>query len=223
MPGEGDPDTEVVFVGEGPGYERGPRGPAVRRAAPAACSSSCSARIGWRREDVFITNVVKCRPPGNRDPRARRDRRLRAVPPAPARGRSTRPLVVTLGRYSMGRVHARARGSARPTARSRPADPATGARDATGRSRCTTRRPRSATPDDRARRATRTWPRIPARPARRRARRAERPPARPRRAATGDAATVAGRRRRARRARPPRRRRRPTAIARPQPADDPTS
>ena len=58
--------------------------------------------IGWRRDDVFITNIVKCRPPGNRDPEPDEiaacapylRRQLEALDPA---------VVVTLGRYSMGR------------------------------------------------------------------------------------------------------------------------
>ncbi len=43
-------------------------GPAVRRTPPASCSSACSTRSGSARGDVFIANVLKCRPPGNRDP-----------------------------------------------------------------------------------------------------------------------------------------------------------
>ena len=69
--------------------------------APAGCSSGSSAAIGWRREDVFITNVVKCRPPDNRDPQPDEiaacapylRRQLEVLDPA---------VVVTLGRYSMG-------------------------------------------------------------------------------------------------------------------------
>ena len=90
----------------GPGLQRGPAGPAVRRRAPATCSSSCSRSIGWRREDVFITNVVKCRPPDNRDPEPDEiaacapylQRQLEVLDPA---------LVVTLGRLLDGPVHAR--------------------------------------------------------------------------------------------------------------------
>ena len=63
-------------------------------------------RIGWRREDVFITNVVKCRPPGNRDPEPDEiaacapylRRQLEVLDPA---------VVATLGRFSMAHVHAR--------------------------------------------------------------------------------------------------------------------
>jgi DNA polymerase len=67
VPGEGDPETEVVFVGEGPGFNEDRQGrPFVGRAGDLLVKLLGS--IGWRREDVFITNVVKCRPPENRDP-----------------------------------------------------------------------------------------------------------------------------------------------------------
>jgi DNA polymerase len=67
VPGEGDPDTEVVFVGEGPGFNEDREGrPFVGRAGGLLVRLLQS--IGWRREDVFITNVVKCRPPDNRTP-----------------------------------------------------------------------------------------------------------------------------------------------------------
>jgi DNA polymerase len=67
VPGEGDPDTEVVFVGEGPGFNEDREGrPFVGRAGGLLVRLLAS--IGWQRDDVFITNVVKCRPPDNRDP-----------------------------------------------------------------------------------------------------------------------------------------------------------
>ena len=86
------------------------------------------ASIGWRREDVFITNVVKCRPPENRDPQPDEiaacapflRRQLEVLDPA---------VVVTLGRYSMGTFMPGARISqAHGTVR--PVDPATGAASA---------------------------------------------------------------------------------------------
>jgi uracil-DNA glycosylase family 4 len=127
VPGEGDPDTEVVFVGEGPGFNEDREGrPFVGRAGGLLVRLLAS--IGWRREDVFITNVVKCRPPDNRDPAPDEiaacapylRRQLEALDPA---------VVVTLGRYSMGTFMPGARiGQVHGT--SRPADPATGARDA---------------------------------------------------------------------------------------------
>ena len=85
VPGEGAPDTEVVFVGEGPGFNEDRQGrPFVGRAGDLLVKLLAS--IGWRREDVFITNVVKCRPAGQPRPATRRDRRLRAIPAASARG-----------------------------------------------------------------------------------------------------------------------------------------
>ena len=127
VPGEGDPDTEVVFVGEGPGFNEDREGrPFIGRAGGLLVRLLGS--IGWQREDVFITNVVKCRPPDNRDPQPDEiaacapylRRQLEALDPA---------VVVTLGRYSMGTFMPGARiGQVHGT--TVPADPATGARDA---------------------------------------------------------------------------------------------
>jgi DNA polymerase len=65
--GVGPQDAGVVFIGEGPGAEEDKRGePFVGRAG--ALLNKLIESIGWRREDVYITNMVKCRPPGNRDP-----------------------------------------------------------------------------------------------------------------------------------------------------------
>jgi uracil-DNA glycosylase family 4 len=127
VPGEGNASTEVVFVGEGPGFNEDKQGrPFVGRAGDLLVKLLAS--IGWRREDVFITNIVKCRPPDNRDPEPDEiaacapylTRQLEVLDPA---------VVVTLGRFSMGRFMPGARISqAHGTVR--PADPATGARDA---------------------------------------------------------------------------------------------
>jgi uracil-DNA glycosylase len=65
--GVGDPQARVVFVGEGPGADEDRQGePFVGRAGQLL--NSMLRAIGLRREDVYIANVVKCRPPGNRDP-----------------------------------------------------------------------------------------------------------------------------------------------------------
>ncbi len=124
VPGEGDPETEVVFVGEGPGFNEDRQGrPFVGRAGDLLVKLLAS--IGWRREDVFITNVVKCRPPENRDPQPDEiaacapflRRQLEVLDPA---------VVVTLGRHSMATFMPGARISqAHGTVR--PVDPATGA------------------------------------------------------------------------------------------------
>jgi DNA polymerase len=124
VPGEGHPETEVVFVGEGPGVNEDRAGrPFVGRAGDLLVRFL--GTIGWRREEVFITNVVKCRPPDNRDPEPDEiaacypylQRQLAAIDPA---------LIVTLGRHSMGRFIPGARiGQAHGTIH--PVDPATGA------------------------------------------------------------------------------------------------
>ena len=128
VPGEGDPQTEVVFIGEGPGQNEDLEGrPFVGRAGGLLVN--LLAHIGWTRDDVFITNIVKCRPPGNRDPEPDEvaacapylHRQLAALDPA---------VVVTLGRHSMGRFMPGARIS-QAHGTTGPVDPATGAPDAT--------------------------------------------------------------------------------------------
>jgi len=127
VPGEGHPDTEVVFVGEGPGLNEDRQGrPFVGRAGDLLVRFL--ATIGWRREEVFITNVVKCRPPDNRDPEPDEvaaclpylQRQLQVLDPA---------LVVTLGRHSMGRFIPGAR-ITQAHGTLHPVDPATGATSA---------------------------------------------------------------------------------------------
>ena len=100
VPGEGRADTEVVFVGEGPGQTEDQQGrPFVGRAGDLLVK--LLSTLGWRRQEVFITNIVKCRPPGNRDPEPDEiaacapylQRQLEILDPA---------VVATLGRFSMG-------------------------------------------------------------------------------------------------------------------------
>jgi uracil-DNA glycosylase family 4 len=127
VPGEGNPDTEVVFVGEGPGQNEDRQGrPFVGRAGDLLVKFLATLR--WRRDEVFITNIVKCRPPDNRDPEPDEiaacapylRRQLEILDPA---------LVVTLGRHSLGRFMPGSRISqAHGTVR--PVDPATGATNA---------------------------------------------------------------------------------------------
>jgi uracil-DNA glycosylase family 4 len=65
--GEGNPDCEVMFIGEAPGFhEDRLKRPFVGRAGQLL--GDLIREIGWKREDVYITNVVKRRPPENRDP-----------------------------------------------------------------------------------------------------------------------------------------------------------
>jgi DNA polymerase len=116
-----------VFVGEGPGFNEDRLGrPFVGRAGDLLVK--LLGHIGWRREDVFITNVVKCRPPDNRDPQPDEiaacapylRRQLEVLDPA---------VVVTLGRYSMATFMPGARIS-QTHGTVRPVDPATGAANA---------------------------------------------------------------------------------------------
>jgi DNA polymerase len=127
VPGEGTAATEVIFVGEGPGFNEDRQGrPFVGQAG--ALLSELLGSVDWAREEVFITNVVKCRPPGNRDPEPDEiaacapflTRQLAALDPA---------LVVTLGRFSMARFNPGARiGAVHGTFRA--ADPESGAPEA---------------------------------------------------------------------------------------------
>ena len=126
--GVGDRDADLVFVGEGPGAEEDRQGiPFVGRAGQLL--TRLIEGIGLTRDDVYICNVVKCRPPGNRDPEPDEiaacapylARQLEALDPS---------VVVTLGRYSMGRFMPGVRIS-QAHGTTRIADPETGARDAT--------------------------------------------------------------------------------------------
>jgi uracil-DNA glycosylase family 4 len=65
--GVGDPHAGVMFIGEGPGYHEDKQGEPFVGAA-GQLLTKLLGEIGLRREDVYICNVVKCRPPGNRDP-----------------------------------------------------------------------------------------------------------------------------------------------------------
>jgi DNA polymerase len=66
--GEGDPDAELMFVGEAPGYHEDQQGRPFVGAAGKLLDELLGS-IGLRREQVFIANVLKSRPPNNRDPR----------------------------------------------------------------------------------------------------------------------------------------------------------
>ena len=99
VPGEGNPQADVLLVGEGPGYHEDAQGrPFVGPAGQLL--NDLLARAGLRREDVYITNVVKHRPPGNRDPQPDEkeacaeylERQIATIKPK---------LIVTLGRHSM--------------------------------------------------------------------------------------------------------------------------
>lgn len=101
VPGEGNPDAAVVIVGEAPGRHEDEQG----RPFVGAAGKTLSALLehaGLVREDVFITNVVKGRPPKNRDPRA--DEVAHSWPWLEAQLAAIEPqLVVTLGRHALAR------------------------------------------------------------------------------------------------------------------------
>ena len=67
VPGEGNPQARIVFVGEAPGADEDAQGrPFVGRAGKLL--DKIIASMGFAREEIFIANILKCRPPGNRDP-----------------------------------------------------------------------------------------------------------------------------------------------------------
>ena len=67
VPGSGNLTAEIVFIGEGPGKNEDVQGVPFCGASGKLLDQMLSS-IGLTRDDVFITNIVKCRPPGNRDP-----------------------------------------------------------------------------------------------------------------------------------------------------------
>lgn len=101
VPGEGNPEAEIMFIGEAPGWYENQQGrPFVGPAGHFL--DELLQSISLKRNDVFIANVVKCRPPQNRDPLPEEieacsgflERQLAAIRPK---------LIVTLGRFSMGK------------------------------------------------------------------------------------------------------------------------
>ncbi len=97
--GEGNPDTEVLFIGEAPGArENELRRPFVGRSGQLL--DKLLGELGWPRTDVYITNIVKRRPPDNRDPLPQE---IEAYRPYLARQIAIiKPLVIaTLGRFAM--------------------------------------------------------------------------------------------------------------------------
>jgi uracil-DNA glycosylase family 4 len=69
VPGEGNPNARIVFVGEGPGADEDAQGrPFVGRSGQLL-DKIITNGMGLKRSDVFICNIIKCRPPDNRDPR----------------------------------------------------------------------------------------------------------------------------------------------------------
>jgi DNA polymerase len=110
VPGSGPANAEIMLIGEGPGFHEDRQGlPFV--GAAGQFLDELLGQIGIRRADVFITNVVKCRPPQNRDPLpdevgacgAYLERQIEVIQPR---------VVITLGRHSMARWFPDARISA---------------------------------------------------------------------------------------------------------------
>jgi len=116
VPGSGNENAQIVFIGEAPGYHEDQQGlPFVGQAGQFLDYLLNS--INLQRSDVYICNVIKCRPPGNRDPLPTEikncqkwlDRQLELISPK---------IIVTLGRYSLakffpgetiGKVHGKER------------------------------------------------------------------------------------------------------------------
>ena len=101
VPGEGPANADILFIGEGPGFYENEQGRPFVGAA-GKYLEELLAKINLKREDVFIANVIKCRPPSNRDPLPDElaacsdylERQIQAINPK---------VIVTLGRFSMAR------------------------------------------------------------------------------------------------------------------------
>ena len=101
VPGEGPANAEIMFIGEGPGFHENEQGRPFVGAAGQFLDQLLQ-QAGVTRGDVWIGNVVKCRPPGNRDPLPEElaacdvylEKQIEAINPS---------IVVTLGRFSMNK------------------------------------------------------------------------------------------------------------------------
>ena len=99
VPGEGDVLSGIMFIGEAPGREEDKQGKPFVGKAGKYLTEVIERILGLKRENIFITNVLKCRPPNNRDPREDEiekcsiwlKRQLEIIQPT---------IIVTLGRYS---------------------------------------------------------------------------------------------------------------------------
>lgn len=99
VPGDGNPDADIMFVGEAPGKNEDDQGiPFV--GAAGRFLAEMLASVGLKREDIYITNVVKYRPPNNRDPLP--DEINACMPWLHEQIRIIEPrVIVTLGRHAM--------------------------------------------------------------------------------------------------------------------------
>jgi uracil-DNA glycosylase family 4 len=102
VPGDGPADAVIMFIGEAPGFHEDQQGLPFVGAAGRLLDELLD-NSGIKRSTVFITNVIKCRPPGNRDPKVEEveackhflDQQIELIAPK---------VVVTLGRHSMARA-----------------------------------------------------------------------------------------------------------------------
>ena len=107
VPGEGNPRAKIMFIGEAPGYNEDIQGRPFVGAAGKLLTQLIEDILNLKREEVFITNVVKCRPPENRDPKEEEivacspylDRQVILIKPE---------IIVTLGRHSAGYIFKKA-------------------------------------------------------------------------------------------------------------------
>ncbi|MCJ7735787.1 MAG: uracil-DNA glycosylase [Anaerolineae bacterium] len=107
VPGEGAEHAQIMFIGEAPGFHEDQQGRPFVGAAGKFLDELLTS-VNLRREDVYIANVIKCRPPSNRDPlqeeieacKAHLDRQIELIQPK---------IIVTLGRFSMARAFPNAR------------------------------------------------------------------------------------------------------------------
>lgn len=99
--GEGDPDSEIMFIGEAPGFHEDQQGRPFVGLAGKLLEKTLQ-EIGLQRSEVYITNIVKFRPPENRDPTPEEieackgwlDQQIEIINPR---------VIVTLGRFSMAK------------------------------------------------------------------------------------------------------------------------
>jgi uracil-DNA glycosylase family 4 len=106
VPGEGNPESPVMFIGEAPGQSEDIKGKPFVGAAGKFLETLLS-EIGLSRNDVFICNIVKCRPPRNREPMPNEiqtctpylDRQIKIIKPK---------FIVTLGNYSTAYIFSKA-------------------------------------------------------------------------------------------------------------------
>jgi uracil-DNA glycosylase family 4 len=107
VPGEGPQNSDLMFIGEGPGFHENEQGRPFVGAAGRFLEELLEG-IHLTRDQVFIGNIIKCRPPGNRDPQVNEiqacsdflERQIKVISPK---------VIITLGRFSMARFFPKAR------------------------------------------------------------------------------------------------------------------